>query len=390
MLSGRKRPSVSSYLTMPTKLRTYEKRGTSADGSTYSQEVYRNRSNWTLKSNGKPDLSVQNEHEFIRNRTVYFRRTFVDNPFNPGDLRAWTPLSASSSSQFLPPNFDWGPLNNEAYAKFNGKLRYGSASLGVTAASWKQSRDMIVKRSGDVQRTLDSTIQRLSRDRRGRKRLSKEKEPLANQILEGEFGWAPLFQDMKAALGSVCKEAIPPEWCTGRAKRTVYHEEFESSGNPKARRSWDGRAMLTYTAAVKINNDNLWLANRLGLINPATVLWDLVPWSFVVNMFLNVNQIVNSVTDTVGLDITGQSITATTQIGVEELLYSDATSTYPLGYPGPGQSRINSKTKTRTLGSRPPLSWQAKVPELNWELAVIATSLVVQRFKKVNDLIRVL
>lgn len=286
-------------------------------------------------------------------------------------------VDGASSGGSFPPDWSWSALENQAYAKFQGKLRKGSASLGVTAASWRQSRDMIVNRSNHLRRTLDSSIAALEKNPGALKRLRKERQPLAGQVLEYEFGWAPLFSDMKAALTTVC-DAVPDEWMTSRASCVVY--EFQSG--PNIRLAWDGQCKLAYNARVRISNPNLWLLNRLGLINPAVVAWDLVPWSFVVNMFANVNTMISSITDEVGLTMDAQNITRSSHLGRETLRISpwkDQTFT-----------RVNKRTKNREYGSSLQPSLTLKLPDLNWELAVIATSLVVQKIQKLNRLIRLI
>lgn len=280
-----------------------------------------------------------------------------------------------NSGGSLPADFSWSALENEAYAKFQGKLRKGSASLGVTAASWRQSRDMIVNRTNKFRKTLDSSIARLEGNFGALQRLRKEREPLAGQILETEFGWIPLCQDLKAALTTVC-DAVPDEWMTSRASCVVY--EYQSSSS--VRLAWDGKCKLTYNAKVAIENPNLWLLNRLGLINPGVVAWDLVPWSFVVNMFVNVNTMISSITDEVGLSISGQNITRSSHLGRETLRTSpwlDRTFT-----------RVNKRAKNREFGSSLQPSLTVKLPNLDWNLAVIASALVVQRIQKLNRLIR--
>lgn len=306
-----------------------------------------------------------------------------------GDTRSWAPPSANSA-QRLPPDFSWGPLDSAAYSKFNGKLRKGSASMGVTLASWKQSRDMIVNRSSHLSKTLDASISRLRGDKGAREKLRRNRQPTASQVLEVEFGWMPLFQDFKAALTTVCKDGIPPEWVTSRARSSIMWSQSGTESNPRIRESMDGTVWVTYSAKVQISNPNLWLLNRLGLINPATIVWDLIPWSFVVNMFLNVNAMISSITDEVGLDITNRSLTRGSLVGHETLQYSEPYDGQPLGWPGPSFSRILNKSRYRTVGTSPKLEWQVKVPELNWELALIASSLVVQRFQTINKLIRVI
>ena len=284
-------------------------------------------------------------------------------------------VSAGSSD---PRDWSWSGLDNECYARFQGRLRKGSASLGVTAASWKQSRDMIVNSSNHLRRTLDSTIAHLQGNRGALKRLKRERDPLANRVLEVEFGWRPLFSDLHSALFTVCKDGIPPEWITSRARTYVETKQ----GNPLGPTyiTEEAHMKVSYSAKVVISNPNLWLLNRLGLINPLTVAWDLIPWSFVVNMFLNVNSMIGSITDEVGLDISGRSVTRTSLVGREYLQYDSGGRTF---------ERQLLKAKNRELGAQVRPHWELKVPNLNWELALIASSLVVQRFKTINNLIRV-
>jgi len=300
----------------------------------------------------------------------------------------WTPVDAylPRPASTVPPSLNaaFASLENQAYARFNGKLRKGSASLGVTLASWKQSRDMIVNRHNHAKRTLDSAYTGLLGNKRAVERLRREREPLANQVLETEFGWKPLFEDVHAAIFTACDALMGSEWMTSRARTSISESRIDS-GNPQfiGTMTWRGKAWVSYGARVSISNPNAWMLNRLGLINPATVIWDLVPWSFVVNMFVNVNQILNSFTDEVGLSITDRHLTR----GQAYNLIHDIKISP--GQPGGSmRSGLAYKERTRVLDTAPALSWQLKVPKLDWELALIASSLVVQKIGKINRLIR--
>lgn len=349
--------------------------------------------NRNISLNGQPFRTVDYYMDWVRSPRVNGKLVLQANPLDhtfdrvisqkwngPGVSLA-APVDASLTDR-SPPGFSWAPIDNQAYARFQGKLRKGSASLGVTLASWKQSRDMIITRSNHARRTLDSAIAELQGNRRATERLRREREPLANQILETEFGWRPLMADVQAALITVC-DGVPPEWIGSRQKGRVYARTVTSSSGVRTVLTWDGFATTSYSARVQISNPNLWLLNRMGLINPATVAWDLVPWSFVVNWFINVNAMVSSVTDEVGLTVDKSSITRTKTLIFE----NDATNASTLGV---SYSKLLNIRKTRVTGTALQPKWEVKVPELNWELAVIATSLVVQKIKKLNRLIRLL
>lgn len=281
------------------------------------------------------------------------------------------------------PQLPLAEMRNRINAKFDGKLRKGHASLGVSIASWEQSHEMIEKRLKDAQRALDRTALRMVDDRRLLSKIRKDRrEPLANQFLEGKFGWGPLVEDISAGLNTVIQQAIPPSEIVARGKCQVT-TPWHTQSNVWTK--WDGLGTGTYKAKVAISNPNLWLANRAGLLNLPGVAWDLVPWSFVVNMFGNFNQLLSSMTNEVGLDITDRSYTET----VRMLTYRDHYVYYG-GTAGWATSKsvLLRYQKVRTLNAAPPLSLVLKVPKADWGLLAIGSALVVQKIDRLNKLLR--
>lgn len=63
--------------------------------------------------------------------------------------------------------------------------------------------------------------------------------------------------------------------------------------------------------AADIHNPNLFLANQLGLINPAYWLWDSTPWSHIVDWWIPVGPFLNSLTASVGLVFSDAAVTWT-------------------------------------------------------------------------------
>lgn len=307
-------------------------------------------------------------------------------PGKNGPELVWTQPNEANwdRANALPPGVNWSLTDNQALARFNGKLRKGSASMGVTLASWKQSREMIVKRSSDLSRVSEKAYRRLKGDSAAVKRLRHQRDPLANEVLETEFGWRPLLQDFHSALTTVCQDGIPPQWVTGIGSMMDSPSTGWQQNGPSVRfkDDWLYKMRSSHSAQVSISNPNLWLLNRLGLINPATIALDLIPWSFVVTMVSNLNAVISQVTDEVGLEVTDRSHTRTvTSITNSEYWNSNFEG---LGF----KAQYLYRRKTRVLGFKPAVTWQVRVPKLNWELALIASSLVVQRISKLNRLIR--
>jgi hypothetical protein len=333
-------------------------------GQLYFQQVW--ASNSSPKVNGKLKL-VANGHTGFTAEVTRFQ-----------PLRKLTCAGANVSS-----TFPWTPSQyNEVYAQWVGKLRRGDASMGVTLGSWAQSRSMIVDRAKKLHNFF-SLVQKNTR----RKRYLYRRKDLASDFLEGEFGWLPLVSDIHAALTTVCAGAIPPQWV--RASRSYNHSKVTTTtgfGTITNRVVESGSARLTIAAGAEISNPNLWLANRLGVINPAIVAWDLVPWSFVVNMFVNMNQVIESITDTVGLTISNGSVTRSSRILREEYSFVpiDFTDSGVNYYRGETYGiNVNTASRVRTVGGIPTPSLSLKLPRVNWELAGIASALLTQKVRSI-------
>nr|QDH91407.1 MAG: hypothetical protein H1Rhizo25885e4861_000003 [Leviviridae sp.] len=288
-------------------------------------------------------------------------------------------------------------LYAEARARFDGKLRSGHADLGVTLGSWKQSWDMIAKRAGQASSSLDRAHRRLSERLNNSQRLEQHRrlhrrdrelkkwiggnnslETPANLVLETEFGWVPLIQDAAKAF-RVMTKPCPNGWVTGRAKTHIY-ETGVLSGNPRLTRTWSGKQQCTLSSNVWVDNPNLWLLNQMGLLNLPGVSWDLVPWSFVANMFTNLGQIANSFTSYYGLRMNNTSVTHSVHYLIEA----------NMSYAGSGSAARSSNVvarRDRSLGVIPPVPFVFRMPELNMETALIAVSLAVQQVSRITKLL---
>lgn len=195
---------------------------------------------------------------------------------------------------------------NKAYAKFLGEVS-DRAQLAAGLAEGRQSLDMIgarckqlvqfskyVKacRFGDAARTLGMSVVPPG------VRISKT---YGNNWLEYWFGWKPLIGDIHSAINQI-QEPIRNHVARGTGYN-VWSSKYVPYGAYQIGYSHDRFIGASAQAEVAIANPNLWLANTLGLINPVSVLWELVPFSFVVDWFANVGQVLGSYTDLYGLKV---------------------------------------------------------------------------------------
>lgn len=309
-------------------------------------------------------------------------------------------------SHHTPPNLEsiWASAENRCVARWNERVKAGGASLGVSVSQWKESRDMIVDRT----KRIGATFQRIGdakskyRRRNGRKVDNRKhrfdelnENTLAGTVLEHNFGWTPLFGDIidaTKALGA----PPPPTWVSVYGihkfedKLIQQQSGFNKNGLYQAR--WKGNVRVSLSANVTVSSPNLWMAEGLGLVNPATIVWDLIPWSFLVNMFVNVNQYISSFSDEVGLTITDRWMTKTLKSTA-----SESVVWYVMDDPDPwgrdaspmichyGSRRF---TKVRVPHSEPPkVTLQVKLPKLNWGIATSMSALLLQRVDRLNKLV---
>lgn len=128
---------------------------------------------------------------------------------------------------------------------------------------------------------------------------------LGDSMLEVMFGWKPIISDVQSG-SAILSSDFGSRECTGSAtvRGTLVNVVRDGFGNPhlSARDEWWIKVKVG--ARVRIDNPNLYLANAFGLVNPLPSVWEVVPWSFVVDYFVNVNQFLSSFTNTLGLSVT--------------------------------------------------------------------------------------
>lgn len=330
----------------------------------------------SLKVNGKLVLR-SNPHNWTHRR----QESFV---YDQGFAFRGAPTDASQLLFSMDDSADMARLTNEALARFTGKVRKHNASLGVTLGSFGQSRDMIIDRTRKIALMLERPINSAKKLSKKAKRRAVLRDR-ASDFLEGEFGWVPLVEDIQKSFGALGRS--PPDGWIHATARGAYRTGYSNIGMPYGYNRIvqdSGEISCTVGAKVLIDNPNVFLANRLGLLNLPGVAWDLIPWSFVVNMFTNMGQMVNSMTDFVGVTLSNGSSTRTSSITRQDVCFA-GTAPGQVKTVGSARSIIHEKLRIRTLGVPTP-TFQFRAPELNMELAAIAISLILQKMNRLNRL----
>lgn len=201
---------------------------------------------------------------------------------------------------------------NKAYTSFMEKVRVESSTLGATLGEWKSSSSMISARATQLWQGFKAA-KRL--DFRGVKRawgkhagIRPKARAAGNHVLEYSFGWAPLVKDINSAL-EVLHNRLPPFRVKQRAK---YGDVDTGSHNFGAvTRFYTNRVEYAWElrGQVELENPNTALAQQLGLVNLGSVVWELLPNSYILDYFVNVSDFIGAFSDRVGINFVSEAKT---------------------------------------------------------------------------------
>lgn len=131
-----------------------------------------------------------------------------------------------------------------------------------------------------------------------------------NMWLEYHFGWEPMVQDVGNAVDTLTKTQFVTKSIKGNG--TGHFQCLAGDSNSVG--FWsdvvNGMCREKIGLKIRVTNPNAFLANQMGFVNPASVAWEAVPYSFVVDWFSNVSQVIASLSDFVGVEIQDSYTTA--------------------------------------------------------------------------------
>lgn len=245
--------------------------------------------------------------------TLYHRINYDYGPWQ-SNVEGWEP--------------GWVPANGWSYRIKNGEVPqqlinsavnrlfrqfYGSESeLGVFIGEARKSLGMVVNRVTWI-RQLVQAIRKLNFRRvatmlrtsvkRARDICRKALRDFASVWLEISYGWLPAVNDIYAAsevLSRTFPSSLPvSSYARGSSDRVYSYDESYGRGEESVKLSFG----VSCHANIRVIDPNAFLAARLGLRNPTAVAWELVPFSFVVDWFLKVGELIANLDRTIGLEI---------------------------------------------------------------------------------------
>lgn len=259
------------------------------------------------------------------------------------------------------------------------------ALMAVNWAERKQAYDSIADiatrlyraarflRKGDIKMFL-SVLSISKNDRRfegwSPRKIARE---WSNIWLAYHFGWEPLVKDIHAAVEVVSKPFEPKTIEVKGKKVLCRHYRSWNRTYTSGYCEVSGQVRCKVGATVKVDSQYAYVAGRWGIVNPAVIAWELIPFSFVVDWFSNVGDYLNQATDLLGIEITNPYHTVFMRL---KSTYHDS---YKPPYTGFCRVEMESTYMERslsipgvTLGKRPPY-------RLSVVRAATAISLLVQQ-----------
>jgi hypothetical protein len=238
-------------------------------------------------------------------------RTFVDN---------YTGYSVSAKDSSFDVQGFWGSeYNRKATYARNKAYEKLKAGLGDTAGWLENVAQMGKTRQGIIQRSVQAyqAVSAIKKCRFGdAARILRTPVPsgvsnrkaLSQNFLEYEYGWKPLISDLQSSMEILTSD--PGERSLyGRAREPLTYRNFSitstSTSYASLTRTADAWIDARCGAIARITNPNLFLANQLGILDLA-LPWKLMPFSFVVDWFINVEQVLSSCSDWAGVSLSHQ------------------------------------------------------------------------------------
>lgn len=339
---------------------------------------------------------------------VYDYQKIGDVDYQPPDCESSWFTETVASAVHSPLNYAGNDMNrcyNRAYSKLFSLIG-DSAEMGAALAEWRSTVDMVDNRTLAVLRRRREQAARLVETktlrlikayralRRGNfsafqqqlgvkplkkhqgKRWNKPKEA-SSLWLEYWFGWSPTLSDIQNAL-KIWDSPYPDATFVASSTMPVRVVPYKGISSYSAFSSViSGRYVVRLQCKVRVSNPNLYRANQLGLVNPAAVAWELVPFSFLLDWFVNVGEVISGYTSELGLQITEKQVVRFFRGDVEASYMGSLDNPMHLhGF----KSKCKLAYMNRELGNFPTPNLTYTAPRISWTRGLTAISLLIGVF----------
>lgn len=206
---------------------------------------------------------------------------------------------------------DSSPASTTAYNRFFNNVGGISLNLALAYAERQQTIDLITKNISKLNRCLKALRKKNYRgalDALGvRGNIDAVGKSLADLWLELQYGWKPLISDIHAAMEYTLPKQVTFEYHEKGKYRSTY--EFTSIGGYPGVMKIDDRVVLNGKCTVV--DPTVVTLNQLGLLNPALLAWEKLPFSFIADWAFPIGTWLEQQTALLGLQISSPAVTKT-------------------------------------------------------------------------------
>jgi hypothetical protein len=247
-----------------------------------------------------------------RYKPGFLKRPFPDNPewvreefegliFN-ANPRDFNPECIQENLGILPTDG-----NAQCITECLLKLNQGKVSLGQYLAESKQSAQMVANAGTD----LLNLLLKVKHGQWGSipSEFGKGVRKGRDYYLQWQYGWKPLCSDIYNLTQDLVHKAPRKPWLSAE-RQVVTPFDFETKFNGdkvKVKVKHRDRCKLWSCMSSELMSG----LSSYDLINPASLTWELVPYSFVVDWFIPVGNTLAALTATAGLEFIGGFVSQT-------------------------------------------------------------------------------
>lgn len=184
---------------------------------------------------------------------------------------------------------------NRSWADLVNAIRGEQAQIAQTLIEMDENIEFIYESAVSLKRAYSAA----KHGKLGKLAKSLRPSDVASKWLGLNWGILPATADIWKAV-NVLGQEVPIGSYKGHGP---FQEVVEQnlSGNPKRLSNTHGFVVQGCDAYV--NNPNLFLLQQLGLVNIAATAWDLIPFTVVIDWFVDVGSFLNGFSDLLGVEI---------------------------------------------------------------------------------------
>jgi len=278
---------------------------------------------WCKVGTSYKSPTIKSDHKFPTQYYRQIRECVSDIPFVQRQYEGEPParITRLLFSQYLSRTMnplDWtnpevftywmGDVQAKAITRALSKLQEGKVQYGASIAEGKKTANMVASLTMDVFRGykafrhahFGAWVKGFVQDRK-----------IAERYLEFVYGIQPTLGDIHSGceilLNGIAGNGYTYD-VTASPKVSWKQEYPLFDGAHDA--LWDGIGGCRVSYTVRVKDGGVYTASQLGLTNPLEIAWEIVPFSFLVDWFVPVGQVLSALTASAGLDLVSGYLTS--------------------------------------------------------------------------------